>query len=236
MMGPEVRMASRAWIVGAWAGLVGCVPDLRDAADGSGTKAADTAAADGGAGADGSGDGDGDAGSGDAGGDGGSGSADGGSAGDGGGTGPDTGGTGGDVGADGGTTDGGGTTGSGSGGDTGDTGSPDPCAVTLPADTVVVETAAVISDAGASVLVCSGATASITGANARIVVESRGTAVLGGADARAWVLNRGTAQGLSSPGVVAAEPSATVNDALGVLTTVACPAITVDASALPSGC
>jgi hypothetical protein len=224
-------MNARAWTVGVLGIAVGCVPDLREGAGGpAGGKPVDTASGDGTGGSADGGSADGgsaDGGSADGG------SADGGSA-DGGGTGTDTGGTGGGTGTDTGGTGGG--TGTDTGGTGGDTGSTDPCTVALPFDTVVVETASVIADANASVLVCSGATASITGSGAVIVVEARGTAVLGGSDARAWVLNRGTVQGLSAPGVVAAEPSATVNDTLGVLTEVACPAITVDTSALPSGC
>ena len=139
---------------------------------------------------------------------------------------------------DGGTTDGGTTDGGTTGGGTGgDTGAPvDPCHVVLPADTVVVRTSTAVSTDGLTLWVCRNATASVTGAGARALGEAGADLVIGGAGAQLWLRDRATANVIGAGATVAHEARATIVDRAGDAILTSCTTITVDSSAVPSGC
>jgi hypothetical protein len=135
---------------------------------------------------------------------------------------------------DGGTTDGGTTDGGATGGDTG---APiDPCHVVLPADTLVVRTASAVSDDGLTLWVCRNATASVTGAGVRALGEAGADLVIGGAGAQLWLRDRATANLIGAGATVAHEARATITDRAGDASLTTCTVITVDSSALSSGC
>ncbi len=130
----------------------------------------------------------------------------------------------------------------GSGGDDagsgGDTGEPplDPCAVVLPADTVVYRDPATVTEPGTWALVCRNATASFSGSAVRAAVRRGGAAVFTGGEPMAWVEDRGSVVVLGGSGAIGAVDPGDVTDAAGAATVTECPSLTIDTSAVTDPC
>ena len=101
---------------------------------------------------------------------------------------------------------------------------------------MVVRTSTAVSTDGLTLWVCRNATASVTGASARALGEAGADLVIGGAAAQLWLRDRATANVIGAGATVAHEARATIVDRAGDAILTSCTAITVDSSAVPSGC